>query len=84
MARAFGLSVHPRVTPDPALAADIDVNPYEAGEIDAMINAWLPLTFAVNSLNRCMGVADLYPFVLPPLVIHKLGFIHDLVHAPRG
>jgi hypothetical protein len=29
----------------------------------------LPLTFAVNSINRSMGIADLYPFVLAPPVI---------------
>ena len=48
-----------------------------------MIGAWLPLTFALNSLNRCMGGPDLYPFILSPAVIRKLGYIHDLVHAPR-
>jgi hypothetical protein len=26
-----------------------------------------------------MGREDLYPFILSPLVIEKLGFIHDLV-----
>jgi len=83
MARAFGLSTIPQVGPDDALTAKIDANPYKAGQIDAMIEAWLPLTFAVNSLNRCMGAPDLYPFVLAAPVIHQLGFIHDLVHAPR-
>ena len=29
--------------------------------------AWLPLAFAVNSLNRSMGHRDLYPFVLARL-----------------
>jgi len=29
-----------------------------------IIDAWLPPTFAVNSLNRAMGNPDLYPFVL--------------------
>jgi len=71
------------VAPHTVLDADIDVNPYETGGIDAIIAAWLPLTFATNNLNRCMGAGDLYPFVLSPPVIRKLGFIHDLVHAPR-
>ena len=39
-----------------------------------------PLTFAVNALNRSMGQPDLYPFVLSPTAIHKLGFVHALVH----
>jgi hypothetical protein len=40
----------------------------------------IPLTFALNSLNRTMGREDLYPFIVSPPVIEKLGFIHDLVH----
>jgi hypothetical protein len=46
-----------------------------------IIGAWLPLTFAMNSLNRAMGNPDLYPFVLSPAVVSKLGFVHDVVHG---
>ena len=28
-----------------------------------LIDAWLPLSLALNSLNRTMGLSDLYPFV---------------------
>ena len=49
--------------------------------MDRIIDAWLPLTFAVNSINRSMGQPDLYPFVLAPPVIGKLSFIHDRIHA---
>jgi hypothetical protein len=49
--------------------------------MDRIIDAWLPLTFAVNSINRSMGQPDLYPFVLSPAVIWKLTFIHDQIHA---
>jgi len=49
-----------------------------------LIDAWLPLTFTVNSLNRSMGQPDLYPFVLAPGAIAKLGFIHALVHPGPG
>ena len=45
-----------------------------------IIEAWLPLTFAMNSLNRAMGNQDLYPFVLSPAAIAKLSFVHDVVH----
>jgi hypothetical protein len=45
-----------------------------------VIDAWLPLVFAMNSLNRAMGNPDLYPFVLSPAVVTKLGFVHDVVH----
>ncbi len=48
------------------------------------MGAWLPLTFAVNSLNRSMGQPDLYPFVLGPTVIGKLAFIHERVYEATG
>ncbi|MGC9268621.1 zinc-binding metallopeptidase family protein [Acidiphilium sp.] len=82
-ANAFGLRVNPpgesaRLAP---LARDFD--PYRAGSIDEMIAMWLPLTFAMNSLARSMGQSDLYPFILSPPVIEKLGFINDLVTKRR-
>ena len=46
-----------------------------------LIDAWLPLSLALNSLKRAMGLPDLYPFVLSPPAIDKLGFVHELVHA---
>jgi hypothetical protein len=49
--------------------------------IDALLAEWLPLTYALNALNRSMGSGDLYPFVLAPRVIAKLGFVHDLVRV---
>ena len=39
-----------------------------------LVEAWLALTFAVNSINRSMGLHDLYPFVLGPLAVAKLDF----------
>ena len=52
--------------------------------MDRIIDSWLPLTFAVNSINRSMGIADLYPFVLAPPAIVKLSFIHERIHAAAG
>jgi hypothetical protein len=54
----------------PAAAAD---------GIQGLLNAWLPMTYALNALNRSMGADDMYPFVLAPGVIEKLGFIHQLI-----
>lgn len=83
MASAFGISVQPRVTRDETLAAQIDLDPYEASDIEPITDAWVPLTLAVNSLNRAMGNPDLYPFVLTAAVIQKLRFVHDVVHQAR-
>ena len=83
-ADAFGLEVHPTVTNEPVLHADLRLDPYEAGNFDRLVAAWLPLTFAMNSMNRSMGMSDLYPFILSAPVIEKLSFMHDLVHRARG
>jgi hypothetical protein len=79
-AAAFGIKVKPRRARG-ALAASVDFDPYRASNMDMLINAWLPVEFATNSMNRSMGQMDLYPFVLSPKVIEKLGFIHALTHA---
>ncbi|WP_202396912.1 zinc-binding metallopeptidase family protein [Teichococcus coralli] len=81
MARAFGLGIAPRVEHGEELAAEVDFNPYRTTEIAPVIEAWVPMTAAVNSLNRCMGAPDLYPFVISPAVVEKLAFIQALVHG---
>jgi hypothetical protein len=79
MASAFGIRVQPRITRDESMAADINLDSYRAASMQEIIDAWLPLTFAVNNLNRAMGNADLYPFVLSPAAVVKLGFVHEVV-----
>ncbi len=84
-AAAFRLRIRPRVAPGEVLSAEIEYDPHAPGHsIDELVGDWMPLTFAVNSLNRSMGQPDLYPFVLSPPVVEKLGFIHGLVHAGRA
>jgi hypothetical protein len=46
-----------------------------------IVDTWLPLTYALNAVNRSMGLEDLYPFVLAPHVIDKLAFVHNRVLA---
>ena len=93
MAAAFGLRVRPQLLDSVAveksvaaqmLMVEVDLDPYGEASVDTLIAAWLPLTYAVNSLNRCMGATDLHPFVLSAPTIAKLGFIHQLVHSPRA
>jgi hypothetical protein len=80
-ASAFGLRIHPVTTTKRMLNADIDFDPHRAADIRKIMDAWVPLTFAMNSLNRSMGQADPYPFTLSPSVIEKLQFIHEIIHA---
>jgi hypothetical protein len=85
-AGAFRLSLGPKVAKGVELSAKIDFDPHHA-PLDRIIEAWLPLTFAVNSINRSMGLSDLYPFVLAPPVIVKLAFVHRLIEtrtSPRA
>jgi hypothetical protein len=85
MASAFGITVKPRLTRDETLSAVINLDPYNPdAKMEDLIDAWLPLTFAMNSLNRAMGNPDLYPFVLSPTVVMKLGFVHNVVHGRKA
>ena len=79
MAYAFNLSVNPRVEEAPSTV--VDRNPYTVQNVDALIQSWLPVTFAVNSLNRSMGQPDLYPFVISPKTVQKLQYVHDLIRG---
>jgi hypothetical protein len=81
-AYAFGMSVHPGVLKQPeALEVEITDDPYKIKDFNRIINLWLPLTFALNSLNRSMGLKDLYPFVIRPGIMEKLSFIHDVCYS---
>lgn len=60
---------------------EMSVDGYHAESFDVMLKRWLPLTLAVNNINRSGGQPDLYPFVLSSQVIKKLSFIHQLIHA---
>jgi hypothetical protein len=51
-------------------------------DFDHILDTWLPLTYALNAVNRSMGKDDLYPFVLSPTVIDKLRFVHALIADP--
>jgi hypothetical protein len=82
-ASTFGLRIHPMATKNKALHADLDFDPYHAGSVKPLIAAWLPLTFALNNLNRSMGYSDLYPFILSESVIRKMQFIHEVIHASQ-
>jgi hypothetical protein len=46
---------------------------------DELIDGWFPLTYVLNNLNRGLGLADAYPFVLSTPAIEKLRYVHDVV-----
>jgi len=77
-AQSYGLALKPQpvggATSQPLTARRLHFENFED-----LIAAWIPLTVALNSLNRSMGLPDVYPFVLGERVIEKLAFVHQVV-----
>ena len=82
-ASAFGLRVEPAIDREGAHTTRVDFDPYVAGSMEQIVEAWTPFVVAINSVNRAMGRPDLYPFVLAPAVVTKLGFVHNLIRNVR-
>ena len=81
-AASFGMKVDRGPTGSDVLSAEPEIADAFAGEPDSfgiVMDEWLPLTYALNAVNRSMGRRDLYPFVLGPEVIEKLAFVHDAI-----
>ena len=73
-AYAYGLSVDPvisRLLED--LKVDIKTDPYHINDFETILSYWLPFTFVMNSLNRSMGLNDVYPFVINHAAKEKMG-----------
>ena len=81
-AAAYGMSVGaPGDMAAPETEHGIDFDPYVEPDVERILNAWGPLTVALNSINRSMGLPDLYPFVLTPAIRAKLATVHELVRG---
>jgi hypothetical protein len=78
-AESFGMTLAPE---DPA-GRSMAAKPRNGFDVkmsfDAILEDWFPLTYALNALNRGMGLLDVYPFSLSPQAIGKLQFIHHIV-----
>lgn len=46
---------------------------------DDTLADWQRLATPLNDLNRSLGLDDAYPFALPPPVVAKLKFVHNLI-----
>ncbi|WP_447644359.1 zinc-binding metallopeptidase family protein [Nocardioides zeae] len=51
---------------------------------DLVLGVWVPLSVALNQINRSMGKDDLYPFVIPEPVLDKLDFVASLATQGAG
>jgi hypothetical protein len=77
-AQSYGLAIQPRAVGG-ATAEAVTAKRVRFERFEQLIGAWIPLTVALNSLNRSMGLADVYPFVLGERVIAKLKFVHEII-----
>ena len=48
---------------------------------EKLLATWMPLTCALNSINRSMGLPDLYPFAITDAVREKLSFIQTVIET---
>lgn len=80
-AAAFGLRIRAPRSGKREIRPVAALSPHDPDGFETMIESWFPLTFAMNSINRSMGMADLYPFVLNETVQDKLRFIHQVVQG---
>ncbi len=80
-AASFGVTLRPKHPDAKAMTADPkNVSAWD-GSFDRILENWLPLTYALNELNRGMGIPDLYPFVLSAPAIEKLRFVHEVLNS---
>jgi hypothetical protein len=77
-ARAFGVALRAKPIENAGLRP-VRAQLLDFDHFDDLISAWFPLTIALNSFNRGMGLPDLYPFVLGERTIEKLRFVHDVI-----
>jgi hypothetical protein len=66
--------------PGPAEAHDeVRASETNTKDFDDLIGAWTALTIALNSLNRSMGIHDVYPFALSSGALEKLRHVHTII-----
>ena len=75
-----GLALRPRRPDEPSL----NTKPSPPDAFDRMLEDWVSVTYVMNNLNRGLGLADAYPFVLSPQAIAKLAFVHQVVTESAG
>ncbi|HEX8524971.1 MAG TPA: putative zinc-binding peptidase [Tepidisphaeraceae bacterium] len=75
-----GLSLRPDREDEPAMEKQPQ-RPAREQRFEEIIANWFPLTYILNNLNRGMGLADPYPFVLTQPALDKLRFVHETICA---
>ena len=76
----WGLRLQQAVPGSPAVVAQ-SLQPGTRQLERSLVESWLPISQFVNAMSRSLGTRDSYPFVVPPPVVDKLAFIHEVIHA---
>lgn len=79
-AHSLGIHFNPEQPHVKKLVSSDCPNPYKTSDFNVIFKASVSLTSSVNSLNRSMGLPDIYPFVVPQNVVNKLSFMHTLLN----
>jgi hypothetical protein len=79
-AASFGLGMKENTR---ATSRSLSIKYSEQMDFDRLLAEWIPLTSALNAINRGMGLSDLYPFVIPLPAVEKLRFIHGIILKSR-
>jgi hypothetical protein len=68
-------------TLETAVSYSLSVYEPRRNDFDDWFSEWKRVSQVMNALNRSMGLADPYPFILSPVVQGKLRFIDEVVDA---
>jgi hypothetical protein len=86
-ARSFGVALRPPSGGEAGRSAtsqlEVGTRRLDFDDFADLARAWVPLTIALNGLNRSMGLPDLYPFVLSEPALEKVRFVHDVIEQLR-
>lgn len=80
----FGITTEPKSKSDEIIRTSKLFDPYKEGDFQKIVESCIPIFFAINSINRAMGIPDVYPFVTNTPVIEKMKFIHDILMHKRN
>jgi hypothetical protein len=82
-ARSYGLDLRPKSVGGRTARSERHLEAHmrdlDLDDFDDLVRAWVPLSVALNDLNRSMGVHDAYPFVLSEPAVEKIRFVHQVI-----
>ena len=78
-AQDFGFSIHGQDVSALTSGLQVTQGYMTRAVFDVLLEDWGRLAVALNALNRSMGLADAYPFVISNNVLAKLHFINRVI-----